>query len=38
MGKKRKIRPGEELNEEEIVELLIKAAEELPEKCKIIFL
>ena len=29
--------PEEEINEEEIVELLIKAIEELPEKCKIIF-
>ena len=29
--------PEEEINEEEIVELLSKAIEELPEKCKIIF-
>jgi RNA polymerase sigma-70 factor (ECF subfamily) len=30
--------PEEEINEEEMVELLIKAIEKLPEKCKIIFL
>jgi len=29
--------PGEEINEEEIAELLMKAIEELPEKCKTIF-
>lgn len=29
--------PEEEINEEEMVELLIKAIEELPEKCKMIF-
>ena len=29
--------PEEEINEEEMVELLIKAIEKLPEKCKTIF-